>query len=236
MEGTLADAPDPLRVGSLEWLRSQGVEWSAHQRDAVEAAQTGGQSLVAVSLGHRPIGLVAIDDRLRPDAVTALQRLRSQGLSLGMLSGDRRQAVERVGQMLGLQGDELAWQLLPDQKLERLESWRQSQPIAMVGDGINDAPVLAGADLSMSVAGATPVAVASADVVVLSGTLMRVADTLLHSIRTIRIVKQNLAWALAYNSFAIPFAAMGLIAPWLAALGMSLSSIIVVANASRLRR
>ena len=90
MEGSLPDSSEPLRVGSLEWLRGQGIEWSDQQQEAFESAQARGQSLVAVSLGRRPIGLVAIDDRLRPDAGIALQRLRSQGISLGMLSGDRR--------------------------------------------------------------------------------------------------------------------------------------------------
>ncbi|MGB1196165.1 MAG: heavy metal translocating P-type ATPase [Synechococcus sp.] len=242
MEGTLADAPDPLRVGSLEWLRSQGVEWSAHQRDAVEAAQTGGQSLVAVSLGHQPIGLVAIDDRLRPDAVTALQRLRSQGLSLGMLSGDRRQAVERVGQTLGIQADEMAWQLLPDQKLERLECWRQSQPVAMVGDGINDAPALAAADLGIAVGTGTQIAQDTADLVLMGDRLEALPEALGLARRTMRKIRQNLVWAFGYNLIALPVAAgvllpgFGiLLSPPLAALLMALSSVSVVVNALSLR-
>ena len=242
MEGTLADAPDPLRVGSLEWLRSQGVEWPAHQRDAVEAAQTGGQSLVAVSLGHRPIGLVAIDDRLRPDAVTALQRLRSQGLSLGMLSGDRRQAVERVGQTLGIQTDEMAWQLLPDQKLERLECWRQSQPVAMVGDGINDAPALAAADLGIAVGTGTQIAQDTADLVLMGDRLEALPEALGLARRTMRKIRQNLIWAFGYNLIALPVAAgvllpgFGiLLSPPLAALLMALSSVSVVVNALSLR-
>ena len=242
MEGTLADVADQLRVGSLEWLQDQGVEWPDHQRDAVEDAQARGQSLVAVSLGHRPIGMVAIDDRLRPDAVVALQRLRSQGLSLGMLSGDRRQAVERVGQTLGIQADELAWQLLPDQKLERLERWRQLQPVAMVGDGINDAPALAAADLGIAVGTGTQIAQDTADLVLMGDRLEALPEALGLARRTMSKIRQNLIWAFGYNLIALPVAAgvllpgFGiLLSPPLAALLMALSSVSVVVNALSLR-
>jgi len=205
------------------------------QTPAADASTKLSATHVVLAHAEGVLAEFVLDDALRGESQELVDELKERGYKLAILSGDSQAAADEVAKKLGI--ETVVGNCRPEQKLAQVKQWQEAgEVVAMLGDGINDAPVLAGADLSMSVAGATPVAVASADVVVLSGTLMRVADTLLHSIRTIRIVKQNLAWALAYNSFAIPFAAMGLIAPWLAALGMSLSSIIVVANASRLRR
>ena len=197
---------------------------------------------MAVALDANPLGLVAIDDRLRPDAAVALQRLRDQGLLLGMLSGDRRQAVETVGQTLGFADDELAWQLLPNQKLERLEYWRSDEAVAMVGDGINDAPALAAADLGIAVGTGTQIAQDTADLVLLGDRLEALPEALTLARRTMAKIRQNLFWAFGYNMIALPVAAGALLpgfnlllSPPLAALLMALSSLSVVLNALSLR-
>ena len=238
MEGTLESLQGQLRVGSPEWLQHEGVVWSKPQRHAVEEALKRGQTLVAVGLDSEPLGLVAIDDRLRPDAPVALQRLRDQGLTLGMLSGDRRQAVEKIAQMLGFADDELAWQLLPNQKLERLEYWRKNETVGMVGDGINDAPALAAADLGIAVGTGTQIAQDTADLVLLGDRLEALPEALTLARRTMAKIRQNLFWAFGYNMIALPVAAGVLLpgfnlllSPPLAALLMALSSVSVVLNA-----
>ena len=238
MEGTLDSLQGQLRVGSPEWLQHEGVVWSEPQRHAVEEALKRGQTLVAVGLDSEPLGLVAIDDRLRPDAPVALQRLRDQGLTLGMLSGDRRQAVEKIAQMLGFADDELAWQLLPNQKLERLEYWRKNETVGMVGDGINDAPALAAADLGIAVGTGTQIAQDTADLVLLGDRLEALPEALTLARRTMAKIRQNLFWAFGYNMIALPVAAGVLLpgfnlllSPPLAALLMALSSVSVVLNA-----
>ena len=238
MEGTLESLDGHLRVGSPEWLQQEGVMWSDVQRQAVEEALKRGQTLVAVGLDDQPLGVVAIDDRLRPDASVALQRLRDQGLTLGMLSGDRRQAVEKIARMLGFADDELAWQLLPDQKLERLERWRSEETVGMVGDGINDAPALAAADLGIAVGTGTQIAQDTADLVLLGDRLEALPEALTLARRTMAKIRQNLFWAFGYNMIALPVAAGALLpgfnlllSPPLAALLMALSSVSVVLNA-----
>lgn len=242
MRGTLDSLDGELRVGSPQWLQKDGVIWSDAQRQVVQDALHRGQTLVAVALDANPLGLVAIDDRLRPDAAVALQRLRDQGLLLGMLSGDRRQAVETVGQTLGFADDELAWQLLPNQKLERLEYWRSDEAVAMVGDGINDAPALAAADLGIAVGTGTQIAQDTADLVLLGDRLEALPEALTLARRTMAKIRQNLLWAFGYNMIALPVAAGALLpgfnlllSPPLAALLMALSSLSVVLNALSLR-
>ena len=242
MEGTLESLKGQLRVGSPEWLQQEGVVWSEMQRQAVEQALKRGQTLVAVGLDAQPLGVVAIDDRLRPDAPVALKRLRDQGLAVGMLSGDRRQAVEKIGQMLGFSADELAWQLLPNQKLERLEHWRTNETVGMVGDGINDAPALAAADLGIAVGTGTQIAQDTADLVLLGDRLEALPEALTLARRTMAKIRQNLFWAFGYNMIALPVAAGVLLpgfnlllSPPLAALLMALSSVSVVLNALSLR-
>ena len=197
---------------------------------------------MAVAQGDQPLGLIGVDDRLRPDAALALRRLRGQGLALAMLSGDRQSSVQRLGEVLGFAPDQLAWQLLPEQKLEQLEAYRRTGSVAMVGDGINDAPALAAADLGIAVGTGTQIAQDTADLVLLGDRLEAVPEALQLAQRTMAKIRQNLVWAFGYNLLALPLAAgvllpgFGLLlSPPLAALLMALSSITVVLNALSLR-
>ena len=240
--GELEGVEGTVRVGAPEWLQREGIVWPAPFQEALDHASDKGQSLVTVALDQTPLGLICVDDRVRPDASVALQRLRGQGLMLAMLSGDRQPSVQRLGDALGFQADQLAWQLLPEQKLERLEAYRTTGSVAMVGDGINDAPALAAADLGIAVGTGTQIAQDTADLVLLGDRLEAVPESLQLAKRTMAKIRQNLFWAFGYNLLALPVAAgvllpgFGLLlSPPLAALLMALSSITVVLNALSLR-
>jgi Cu2+-exporting ATPase len=176
-----------------------------------------------------------LSDELRPGARELIAELKRQGKTVMLLTGDHETAARRVANSLGI--EDLAWDLRPGDKLERVRALQQQGAIvAMVGDGVNDAPVLAAAQVSIAMGGGTAVAAASADMILLSQKLPHLADGLAVARRTLAIIRQNLVWAVVYNLLAIPAAAAGYVTPWMAALGMSASSLLVVANALRLTR
>ncbi|MGA9165140.1 MAG: HAD-IC family P-type ATPase, partial [Thiobacillus sp.] len=163
----------------------------------------------------------------------ALAALRQQGLRLHLLSGDAEGAVQSTAQQLGIAD----WHAgaLPEDKLATVKSLQgEGRIVAMVGDGINDAPVLAGAQVSIAMGEGADVAQAAADMVMLGNRLATLADGVALARKTQRIIRQNLGWALAYNLVAIPAAALGHVTPWMAGIGMSVSSLLVVLNALRL--
>jgi Cu2+-exporting ATPase len=156
-------------------------------------------------------------------------------MRLAVLSGDSRAAVDRVADRLGI--DTRAARQTPEMKLAGLEKLRQAgRHVLMVGDGVNDAPVLAAADVSMTVKGGAELANSAADMILTSESLGLVNKAINTARRTRQLVRQNLTWAILYNTSVMPLAVSGLLKPWMAALGMSLSSLLVVANASRMVR
>ncbi|MCB8888022.1 heavy metal translocating P-type ATPase [Vreelandella malpeensis] len=182
-----------------------------------------------------PRAWFALEDFPREDALETVARLKAQGLSVELLSGDTASAVERLAEALGIS----RWQAeaTPEGKLDRLRALQaEGARVLMVGDGINDVPVLAGADVAIAMNGATDLARTRADALLLSPRLMRVSEAVEIARATRQVMRQNMAWSVAYNAVALPLAALGLVAPWLAALGMSLSSLVVVGNALRLTR
>ena len=224
-----------LRVGRLAWLEaSPSPELLARQ--ALLECQ--GASVLAVGGEQGVLGLVAAADQPRPDAAGVLTALRGMGLQLGLLSGDRREPVQQLGASLGLAEAELGWELRPEQKLERILQHPAHGALAMVGDGINDAPALAAADLGIAVGTGTQIAQDSAGLVVMGDRLDGIVAALRLARRTMAKVRQNLAWAFGYNLIVLPLAAGVLLpgygvllTPPLAALLMALSSITVVVNA-----
>ena len=237
--GELDGVAGDLRVGKPAWLQSFGVDFSAAATAWLAAAQG---SVVAVSVGQVLVGLLQVEDQQRPDVAPSLDRLRTSGLKLAIFSGDREVAVRRLGERLGFAEADLGWQMLPQQKLERLEQLRQEGRVAMVGDGINDAPALAAADLGIAIGTGTQIAQDTADLVLLGDRLDNLPEALSLARRTLNKVRQNLFWAFGYNLIALPVAAgvllpsQGLLlSPPFAALLMALSSITVVVNALALR-
>ncbi|WP_409995496.1 heavy metal translocating P-type ATPase [Cyanobium sp. BA5m-21] len=225
-----------LRVGRLAWVEPAPSAQLLARQALLECQGASVLALADDQLGL--LGLVAINDQPRPDAAAVLAALRGMDLELGLLSGDRREPVQQLGRRLGLAEAELAWELRPEQKLERILKHPAYGALAMVGDGINDAPALAAADLGIAVGTGTQIAQDSADLVVMGEQLDGIVRALLLARRTMAKVRQNLAWAFGYNLIVLPLAAgvllpgFGLLlTPPLAALLMALSSITVVANA-----
>ena len=177
---------------------------------------------------------IILQDEIREEASQVIQTLKKQGIKISLLSGDSQVAVDNVAQQLGI--DHAMGGLLPEDKLQQLQKLQsQGEIVAMVGDGVNDAPVLASANVSLAMGGGSQLAQASADMVLLSESLKQLPSAVDISRKMQTIVKQNFVWAIGYNIIAIPLAAMGLILPWMAVIGMSMSSLLVVLNALRLR-
>ena len=176
-----------------------------------------------------------LDEDIRPDAQSAVQALQAAGVQVQVLSGDRLQAVQRVAAQVGV--SDIAAGCTPQSKLAHIQALQQQgRRVAMVGDGLNDGPVLASAHVSVAMGEAVPLAQAQSDFVVLGGQLAMIPRLLVHARRTMRIVRQNLLWAALYNAVCVPLAVTGWLSAWLAGLGMALSSLVVILNAARLAR
>lgn len=174
-------------------------------------------------------------EEVRPEAAQVVQALAQMGLSLKVLSGDGQSAVTQVAQAVGI--DDAQGGFSPQHKLQALQALQaQGHKVAMVGDGLNDGPVLAGADVSFALGQAVPLAQSKSDFVLMGGQLDALVGTLLSSRKTMRIVKQNLWWSAGYNASCVPLALMGWLPAWAAGLGMALSSLWVVLNALRLSK
>ena len=240
-------------MGSLDWMQRLQAPASAGEREAVQAPawdvcarQWMGQGhTVSLLAEQQPAGLVvlalfAFADEPKPEALLAVQALRARGLQLLMMSGDNQGAAQAMGQRLGLTQDEVLAPVLPADKAEQVSRLRaQGRVVAFVGDGINDAPALAAADVGMAMAnpdGGTDVAMNTAGITLMRGDVRLVADALDVSDRTVRKIRHNLFWAFAYNAAGIPLAALGYLSPMVAGAAMALSSVSVMANALLLRR
>jgi Cu2+-exporting ATPase len=183
----------------------------------------------------RIVAAFTIDDALRDDASDTIRTLQDSGLRISLFSGDRASAVDRVAAELGIADARAGCS--PDDKLTAIRSLQEAgETVVMVGDGINDAPVLAGADASIAPSHAATLAQSTADVLMLGPSLRPIVTLLRAARRTMTIVRQNLGWAIVYNVSAVPAAAIGIVPPWLAAIGMSASSLVVVMNALRLSK
>jgi Cu2+-exporting ATPase len=199
------------------------------------AANNDGYTSVYLGTDGRAIARFDIHDRLRPDAASTVSLLRSMGLSLALVSGDNEQAVQQVADALEISDSHFG--CMPEDKLEIIRSAQNAgEIVVMVGDGINDAPVLAGADVSIAPVHGALLAQTSADIILLGEVLEPVTIGIRLAKQTMRVVRQNLSWAIVYNAIALPLAALGFVPPWAAAIGMSASSLIVVLNSLRLSR
>jgi cation-transporting P-type ATPase A/B/Cu+-exporting ATPase len=193
-----------------------------------------GRTVVVVSRDAAVIGALALADTIRPSAASAVRELEALGLRCVLLTGDNEQTAAAVGATVGI--TEVLAEALPTEKVAIVRTLqRQGRRVAMVGDGVNDAPVLAAADLGLAVGSGTDAAINAADLIVLRDDLTVVASAIGLARRTLKTIKGNLAWAFLYNLAAIPLAAAGLLDPLVAGGAMALSSSFVVWNSSRLR-
>ncbi len=242
LSGRINNLDGLIRVGTPEWIKDEGVEWNEMIENNFKVSKTKAQSIVAVALEKKLLGFFLIDDQVRKDAFLSINKLRSRGFSLSLFSGDRDSAVLSLGEKLGFNSQQIEWQMLPSDKLNKLNLLKNNGLVAMIGDGINDAPALAAADLGVAIGTGTQIAQDSADLVLLGENLEALPNALQLSKQAMLKIKQNLVWAFGYNLIALPIAAglllpsYGLLlSPPLAALLMALSSISVVFNALSLK-
>ncbi len=190
-------------------------------------------SWLLLSADHQPQAWFALNDTLRPEAAAVVQELHRRGVQVELLSGDSQSVTEHIGQKVGIHI--CTGQATPDDKLKHIRQLQiQGANVMMVGDGVNDIPVLAAADISVAMNTASDLTRTHADALLLSGDLRQLPESIDKACQTRRTIRQNIAWAIGYNLLVLPLAAMGWLAPWMAAIGMSASSLIVVGNALRL--
>lgn len=226
---------DGVRVvaGTTEWLRRNGIE--ADPVLAVSAAfiESQGSGLLRLAADGREVLVIGVADRIRPDAAAVVARLKAEGIRVTLLTGDSRAAAERIAVRLG--GVDVIAQVLPQDKdriVAKLQ--REGQRVAMVGDGVNDAPALVRADVGIAMGSGTDVSIASADIVLMSSELIKVQQAAALSRRTLRTIRQNIGISIVYNIVMVPLAMAALVTPLMAAVSMPLSSLAVIANSARI--
>ena len=221
-------------VGNRAWLEQSGVDVNAFVQRALTLSEQG-KTPVYVGVDGKISALFGIADQARVNAGKAVERLRRLGIKPMIVTGDTEQTARYVAMQVGI--DAVIAHAKPERKLEIIrELQAQGHKVGMIGDGINDAPALAAADVSFAIGTGTDVAIETADLTLVSGDINKIADVMELSNATLRIIKQNLFWALGYNTVAIPVAALGKLNPMIASAAMAFSSISVVLNSLRLQR
>lgn len=204
-----------------------------------EKLEAEGKTAVFITIDDQPAGLIAISDSLKTDAAQAVQDLQHLGLEVSLLTGDNARTAKTIGQQLNI--EQVFAEVMPRDKAQKIAQLQNKNiNVGMVGDGINDAPALAQANVGIALSSGTDIAIESAGMILMSGNLSAIATSIQLSRQTMRVIRQNLFWAFAYNTLLIPIAALGLLnplgGPMLAAAAMALSSVSVVTNALRLKR
>ena len=222
-------------VDDRQWFLGKAAFIAQHCSDAFNIDEGGGQTRVVLATSDKVHAVFTLEDEIREDAVELIKNLRSIGKSVILLTGDNQSTAQHIADTTGI--SEVHANLRPEDKLEFIKTLQQDGAIvSMTGDGVNDAPVLAGADVSIAMGSGSQLAAASADFILLSNRISTIYSGYRLCVATLSIIRQNLMWAIAYNILAVPAAAMGYIQPWLAAIGMSASSLVVVLNALRLSK
>jgi Cu+-exporting ATPase len=222
-----------ILVGNSRLMREQGLGLNG-LGDEVNRLESSGKTAILVAVDGEMRGLFGVADTLKDHSIEAVRELQDMGLKVGMLTGDNRVVADSMAKQLGL--DYVVAEVLPDQKVAEVKRFQEKgEVIAMVGDGINDAPALAQAELGIAIGTGTDVAMAAAPVVLITGDLRGVPRAISLARKTLRTIKQNLFWAFIYNILLIPSAAFGFLSPILSAGAMAMSDVFVIGNSLRLR-
>lgn len=224
-----------LLIGTRKLMNMHGIVLEENCLQAMTQLEEQGKTAMLVSIDGTLAGMVAVADTIKETSKQAIARLKNMGIDVWMITGDNRQTAKAIADEAGI--NHVIAEVLPEQKAEEVQKMQQTGKIVgMVGDGINDAPALAMADIGMAIGTGTDVAMEAADITLMRGDLNAIVDAISISHYTVRNIKQNLFWALGYNTLGIPIAALGLLAPWIAGTAMAFSSVSVVLNALRLQR
>lgn len=222
-----------ILLGNRGLMSGYGIDLS-HVEDAVDRLQREGKTTMLLALDNRVEGILAVADTVKEGSKEAVARLQEMGLEVVMISGDNERTAQAIAEQVGI--DRVLAEVLPEHKAQEVKKLQdQGHVVAMVGDGINDAPALAQADIGIAIGTGTDVAIEVGDIVLMRGDLRSVPEAILLSRKTMGTIKGNLFWAFAYNTAGIPIAAAGILVPWMAAAAMAFSSIFVVSNSLRLR-
>ncbi|GAA0330834.1 heavy metal translocating P-type ATPase [Bacillus carboniphilus] len=221
-------------IGTRKLMNKHGIEID-HVESKMDDLERQGKTAMLVGIDGQFAGLIAVADTIKETSEKAIKRLKDMGLEVFMITGDNQRTADSIAKQVGIEN--VIAEVLPEGKADEVKKLQeQGKKVAMVGDGINDAPALAIADIGMAIGTGTDVAMEAADITLIRGDLNSIADAIYMSKMTIRNIKQNLFWAFGYNTLGIPVAALGFLAPWLAGAAMAFSSVSVVLNALRLQR
>jgi Cu+-exporting ATPase len=221
-------------VGTRKLMKEHSIDISEHENQMADFEKQG-KTAMLVAIDHKIAGIIAVADTVKESSKEAIQTLKQMGIEVYMVTGDNQRTAEAIAKQVNV--DHVYAEVLPEDKAKIVEELqKQGKRVAMVGDGINDAPALAKSDIGMAIGTGTDVAIETADVTLVGGDLAHIPNAIELSRKTMRNIRQNLFWALFYNSIGIPVAAAGLLEPWVAGAAMAFSSVSVVTNALRLKR
>lgn len=227
-------AGQTVLVGTRKLMKAQNIEIGDIE-STLTTFEKDGKTAMLYAVDGNYHGIVAVADTVKETAKEAIGQLKAQGLEVIMLTGDNERTAQAIAKAVGI--SQVIAEVLPEEKAEKVKAVQaEGKQVGMVGDGVNDAPALATADIGIAIGTGTEVAIEAADVTILGGELLLIPKAIQLSHATIKNIRQNLFWAFGYNTAGIPVAALGLLAPWIAGAAMALSSVSVVSNALRLKR
>jgi len=223
-----------VMVGNSALLREHSIPMES-EKAVIDHVQVAGKAPIFVAINGKLVGIMGVADAVKSNAAEAIRKLKALGLEVIMMTGDNQRTGNAIAQQVGV--DRVVAEVLPHDKAARVKAIQsEGKTVAMVGDGINDAPALAQADVGIAMGTGTDIAMEAADITLMRGDLNGVVEAIRLSSRTLRIIKQNLFWAFIYNTIGIPLAALGVLNPMIAAGAMALSSVSVVSNSLRLKK
>ena len=222
-------------VGTRQLMARFNVPANRTDEEELTKFEVEGKTAMMIAIDGKLAAIIAVADTIKESSKKAITALKNLGIKVYMITGDNERTARAIASQVGI--DHVFAGVLPENKAEKVKELQQAgQKVAMVGDGINDAPALAVADIGIAMGAGTDIAIETADVTLVGGELTHIPKAIVLSRKTMKNIRQNLFWALFYNTIGIPIAALGLLAPWVAGAAMAFSSVSVTVNALRLKR